>query len=135
MKVIGEISLEGTNGFFLANGMLFVRKNEDHCAGTISDFQIRLLPSGNFASQLIFNYDQYKGTSIMVALRYKIDGNWVNHGMVKIVFVNDSALPPFELTCFDDPVTKNELFEIAFFSPTFDNILALQGKDLLKMPS
>jgi len=127
VKVIGEISLEGTNGFFLANGMLFDGGNEDHCVGTISDFQIRLLPSGNFASQLIFNYDQYKGTSIMVALRYKIDGNWVNHGMVKIVFVNDSALPPFELTCFDDPVTKNELFEIAFFSPTFDNILALQG--------
>ncbi|MBP6237842.1 MAG: T9SS type A sorting domain-containing protein [Saprospiraceae bacterium] len=127
VKVIGEISLEGTNGFFLANGMLFDGGNEDHCVGTISDFQIRLLPSGNFASQLIFNYDQYKGTNIMVALRYKIDGNWVNHGMVKIVFVNDSALPPFELTCFDDPVTKNELFEIAFFSPTFDNILALQG--------
>ena len=130
--IIPEISVSETNGAYIVNGSMFNGGNVNHCLGVIGDFQIKATSTGNYENQLSFDYNQYKGTQLLVALRYKVNGNIVNHGQVKINFKAEPALPPFEIVCYDDPVVKNELFEVSFFSSTFNNIYALQAAIRLK---
>lgn len=130
--IIPEISVSETNGAYIVNGSMFNGGNVNHCLGVIDDFQIKASSTGNYENQLSFDYNQYKGTHLLVALRYKVNGNIVNHGQVKINFKAEPALPPFEIVCYDDPVVKNELFEVSFFSSTFNNIYALQAAIRLK---
>lgn len=132
VNVVPEISVSETNGVYIVNASLFDGGNLNHCLGAISDFQIKQVQSNTYVNQLTFDYNQYKDSQLNVALRYKINGTIVNHGQVKINFIPTSTLPPFEITCYDDPVTKNELFEVAFFSSTFNNIYALQAAIRLK---
>ena len=130
--IIPEISVSETNGAYIVNGSMFNGGNVNHCLGVIDGFQIKASTTGNYENQLSFDYNQYKGTHLLVALRYKVNGNIVNHGQVKINFKAEPALPPFEIVCYDDPVVKNELFEVSFFSSTFNNIYALQAAIRLK---
>lgn len=132
VNVNSEISVNEINGVYIVNANLFDGGNLNHCLGAISDFQIKQVQSNTYVNQLTFDYNQYKDSQLNVALRYKINGTIVNHGLVKINFIPTSTLPPFEITCYDDPVTKNELFEVAFFSSTFNNIYALQAAIRLK---
>lgn len=130
--IVPEISVSETNGVYNVSGSMFNGGNVNHCLGVIDGFQIKATSTGNYENQLSFDYNQYKGTHLLVALRYKVNGNIVNHGQVKINFKAEPALPPFEIVCYDDPVVKNELFEVSFFSSTFKNIYALQAAIRLK---
>lgn len=47
--------------------------------------------------------------------------------MVSVKFLSNADVPPFQLTCFDDPVQKSMPFEIAIFSPNFENVFGFQG--------
>jgi hypothetical protein len=132
VNTISEIIVNETNGVYIVNGSMFDAGNVNHCLGSISNFEIKPLQSTDYVEQLSFDYNLYKGTQLKVALRYKINGIFVNHGQVNIIFQNGPALPPFEIVCYDDPVVKNELFEVAFFSSTFENIYGLQAAIRLK---
>ncbi|MBK9742522.1 MAG: hypothetical protein IPO94_05965 [Saprospiraceae bacterium] len=65
------------------NGSMFNGSNVNHCLGVIDDFQIKSYFTGNYENQLSFDYNQYKGTHLLVALRYEVNGNIVNHGQVE----------------------------------------------------
>lgn len=132
VNVNSEISVNEVNGIYTVNASIFDGGNVNHCLGSITNFQIKPIQSSTYVDQLSFDYTQYKGTQLNVDLRYKINGNVVYHGKVTINFLSGIQLPPFEITCYDDPVVKNELFEVSFFSSTFTNIYALQAAIRLK---
>ncbi|MBK8623355.1 MAG: T9SS type A sorting domain-containing protein [Saprospiraceae bacterium] len=127
IRVISETTVNSAGTDYIVFARVFDGGNEDHCRGRISDFQIKMPNSGVFVYQAVFDYDTYKGKNVAVELRYKVDGIWENYGLVTIIFTDGNVLPPFELTCFDDPLTKDVLHEIAIFSPNFDSIFAFQG--------
>ncbi|MBK9580647.1 MAG: hypothetical protein IPO48_01500 [Saprospiraceae bacterium] len=112
--IIPEISVSETNGAYIVNGSMFNGGNVNHCLGVIDDFQIKATSTGNYENQLSFDYNHYKGTQLLVALRYKVNGNIVNHGHLKINFKAEPALPPFEIVCYDDPVVKTSCLKFRF---------------------
>ncbi|MBK9742341.1 MAG: T9SS type A sorting domain-containing protein [Saprospiraceae bacterium] len=132
VNIIPEISVNETNGAYVVKGSMFDGGNEYHCLGVIGEFQINWQQGTHFYDQLTFNYNQYKGTQLKINIKYKINGNFVDQRQVKINFLTDSPPTPFEIACYDDPVVKNELFEVSFFSSTFNNIYALQAAIRLK---
>lgn len=132
VNVNSEISVNEANGLYIVNASLFDGGNVNHCLGSITNFQIKPTQSATYVDQLTFDFTQYEGTQLNVDLRYKINGNVVNHGKVTINFLSGPQLPPFEISCYDDPVVKNELFEVSFFSSSFTNIYALQAAIRLK---
>jgi len=127
IRVISETTVNRVGNAYVVDARVFNGGNEDHCRGRISDFQIKNPDTGVFVYQAVFDYNTYKGKNVAVELRYKVDGIWENYGLVTIIFTDGNVLPPFELSCFDDPLTKDVLHEIAIFSPTFDSIFAFQG--------
>jgi hypothetical protein len=127
IRVISQTTVNRVGNAYVVDARVFNGDNEDHCRGRISDFQIKNPDTGVFVYQAVFDYNTYKGKNVAVELRYKVDGIWENYGLVTIIFTEGNVLPPFELTCFDDPLTKDVLHEIAIFSPTFDSIFAFQG--------
>lgn len=130
ITIIKRVEVKETNGTFIVNANLFDGGMHNQNLG-ITDFQIKELSSVSYSPVLVYDYTNYQGKTISLNLRYKVKGVWENYaGVVEVVF--KPSLPIFELSCYDDPVTQNVLHEIAFFSPTFDNIYALQAAIRLK---
>jgi hypothetical protein len=121
-----EVTVKENGGLYTVDSKLFDGGNQNHCRGTITEFQIKELSSPSYGIAIVYDFNNNKGKTVSLNLRYKVNGVWENYnGVVKVLL--ESNLPPFELSCYDDPVTQNVLHEIAFFSPSFDNIYALQA--------
>lgn len=130
--VKNELSIyHGGQDNYVVTGDMFKSENATTCLGVISDFEISLLSPLQYASSILFPKQQYKGTSIFLKLRYKLNGNYVNYGNVKVNFSNDNT-EALLLSCYDDYLDKDVPFEIVFSSPNFNQISGLQGGILLK---
>ncbi|MCZ2100880.1 MAG: T9SS type A sorting domain-containing protein [Chitinophagales bacterium] len=127
VHVIDEITIQSSLEDFKIEGKLFDGGNEMHCLGNISDFQIKSPFSNVFRSIEIFDFFAYRGNSFYFELGYNINGVFHVHGLVKVNLVDENSLHPFELTCYDDQLTKGVEHDIAIFSPTFEHIYAIQG--------
>lgn len=131
IKINQEVTVKENGGLYTVDAKLFDGGNQNHCRGTITEFQIKELTSPSYGIAIVYDFNNNKGKTVSLNLRYKVNGVWENYnGVVKVLL--ESNLPPFELSCYDDPVTQNVLHEIAFFSPSFDNIYALQAAIRLK---
>jgi hypothetical protein len=131
IKINPEVTVKENGGLYTVDAKLFDGGNQNHCRGPVTEFQIKELTSPSYGIAIVYDFNNNKGKTVSLNLRYKVNGVWENYnGRVKVLL--ESNLPPFELSCYDDPVTQNVLHEIAFFSPTFDNIYALQAAIRLK---
>jgi hypothetical protein len=110
---------------YVVTGDMFKIDNASTCLGVISDFEISLLSPLQYGSTILFPRQQYKGTSIFLKLRYKLNGNYVNYGNVKVNF-NNSDTEALLLSCYDDYLEKDVPFEIVFSSPNFTQISIIQ---------
>ncbi len=127
VNVINEITIRSTGENFNIQGRFFDGGNDIHCLGVISDFQIKSPYNNAFKTSEIFDFFAYKDKSFQLELRYRINGTFQVHGLVKVNLVDESDLYPFELSCYDDHLTQGIEHDIAFFSPTFEHIYAIQG--------
>ena len=106
---------------------MFDDGNDKHCAGKVDNFEIRALGNLDYASTLLLDFDVVKGKNLPFELRASVGGQSTYLGVVSVKFLSNADIPPFQLTCYDDPVQKGKPFEIAIFSPNFNNVFGFQG--------
>jgi hypothetical protein len=119
-------SIHNGEATYTVTGAMFDAGNVSICPGNFTDFQISEIDPINYASFLKFPVQQYKGTTLDLKLRCKINGNFVELGLVKVNFV-DQNIPVFNFSCYDDALVEGVPYEIVFFSPDFKNLLGMQG--------
>lgn len=119
--------LTAIQGVYSLAANLFDNGNSRHCAGKVDNFEIRALGTLDYAATLLLDFDEVNGKNLPFELRANVGGQSTYLGVVAVKFLSNADVPPFQLTCFDDPVLKNKPFEIAIFSPNFNNVFGLQG--------
>jgi len=119
--------LTAQQGIYTLNANLFDDGNDKHCAGKVDNFEIRALGTLDYTTTLLLDFDVVKGQNLPFELRASVGGQTTYLGVVAVKFLSNADVPPFQLTCFDDPVQKGAPFEIAIFSPNFNNVFGFQG--------
>lgn len=128
LNINSGFSLSSSNGFYTIQAKDFDGGNELFCLGKVKDFIISLDKNDFYEEVLTLEYESFKGINQTLHLKYFLNDTWNYYGTVKVQLLLDVVNhPPFEFQCYNDAVTKNEMFEIAFFSPTFQNIEAIQA--------
>lgn len=122
-----SLDLEAINNVYTLKAVLFDAGNANHCLGEIQDFEIRALGTMDYSSQLTYDYNSVVGQIKPFELRVRVNGVTTYLGVVAVRFKEGSGIPPFELACFDDVLTRDQAFEIAIFSPNFENVYGFQG--------
>ncbi len=125
IKNYAELSAQ--QGIYTLAANLFDDGNDKHCAGKVDNFEIRALGSLDYKTTLLLDFDAVKGQNLPFELRANVGGQSIYLGVVAVKFLSNADIPPFQLTCYDDPVQKGKPFEIAIFSPNFDNVFGFQG--------
>ena len=125
IKNYAELSAQ--QGIYTLAANLFDDGNDKHCAGKVDNFEIRALGSLDYTTTLLLDFDAVKGQNLPFELRANVGGQSTYLGVVAVKFLSNADIPPFQLTCYDDPVQKGKPFEIAIFSPNFDNVFGFQG--------
>ncbi|MBL0082970.1 MAG: T9SS type A sorting domain-containing protein [Saprospiraceae bacterium] len=124
--------IEAINNVYTLSAALFDAGNTNHCLGEIDQFEIRALGTLDYVSQLTYDYNAVVGQVKPFELRVRINGETTYLGVVAVRFKEGSGIPPFELACYDDVLTRDEAFEIAIFSPNFENVYGFQGAIRIK---
>jgi hypothetical protein len=119
--------LTAQQGVYSLAANLFDDGNDKHCAGKVDNFEIRALGTLDYATNLLLDFDVVKGKNLPFELRVSVGGQTTYLGVVSVKFLSNADIPPFQLTCYDDPVQKGKPFEIAIFSPNFNNVFGFQG--------
>ncbi len=125
IKNYAELSAQ--QGIYTLAANLFDDGNDKHCAGKVDNFEIRALGSLDYMNTLLLDFDAVKGQNLPFELKANVGGQSTYLGVVAVKFLSNADIPPFQLTCYDDPVQKGKPFEIAIFSPNFDNVFGFQG--------
>ena len=127
LHVFDSLSIVNDGNNYKLNATMFDGGNQNHCLGNVVDFEFLHPVTSQWTTAAIFPFEAYKNKTVSLSLRYFQENVWKTYGTVYVTFVEDSVLPPFELSCYNDPLTKNTPIEISIFSPTFENIYAIQG--------
>lgn len=129
LNINSGFSLSSKNGFYTLKAIDFDGGNDVFCQGAVKKFNISLFMNDFYKDILTLEYENFKGDDLVLHLKYLLNDVWVYYGTVKVKLLLDDEMnnSPFEFQCFNDAITKNELFEIAFFSPTFEKLYGIQG--------
>lgn len=127
IHVYQTISVENEGIHYNISAKMFDAGNLNHCLGQVVDFEFLHPVTSQWVATTSFPFDTYKNRSVSFPLRYFQENVWKTYGPVTVEFIDGSVLPAFELSCYNDRLTKNTPSEISIFSPTFENIYAIQG--------
>ncbi len=95
-----------------------------HGCGTVKEFEISF-DNGPFKPSLTF-IEAYRGQTVLLRIRYKVNTAYFNFGTVKVWFLNENEPAPLELFVYDDFLKKGKEYTLAVQSQNFKAVFAFQ---------
>ncbi|MFZ1456554.1 MAG: T9SS type A sorting domain-containing protein, partial [Saprospiraceae bacterium] len=95
-----------------------------HGCGTVKEFEISF-DNGPFKPSLTF-IEAYRGQTVLLRIRYKVNAAYFNYGTVKVWFLNENEPAPLELFVYDDFLKKGKEYTLAVQSQNFKAVFGFQ---------